>query len=307
MRNGDFSADPTLIYDPATTAVEGGSTIRTRFPGNVIPANRIDPIARRLTEYWPLPNGPGLVSNYLSSSGTGANVFRHDTKIDYTLSSRDTLSGRFSYYDNEVIGAQTFPGPANPNLTAYQRIKAPAVQANYTRTFSPRVLNEFRAGWQRNRMDVSGEQSSYDDWRTRLGLPQLFSDPSASVRISQHSAGRCGHDRAINSRVSLLPELHGIHRYAQLDARQALYQARRLGRADPLPGLHSQLSGRDLQLLGPVHQPPRRCRDRARLRRFPARRVEQRERDPQPGRGRPAAQHRVRLLRSGRLPHRCAI
>lgn len=62
-------------------------------------------------------------------------------------------------------------------MTAYQRIKAPSVQANYTRTFSPRVLNEFRAGWQRNRMNVSGEQSSYDDWRTKLGMPQLFSDP----------------------------------------------------------------------------------------------------------------------------------
>ena len=165
MRSGDFSADSTPIYDPATTQVEGGKTVRSQFPGNIIPADRIDAVARRLTEFWPAPNGPGLVSNYLSASSTGANVARHDTKIDYTLSAHDALSGRFSYFDNEVIGASTFPGPANPNLTAYQRIKAPGFQANYTRTFSPRLLNEFRVGWQRNRMAVSGEKSSYDDWR----------------------------------------------------------------------------------------------------------------------------------------------
>ena len=181
MRSGDFSADSTPIYDPATTQVEGGKTVRSQFPGNIIPADRIDAVARRLTEFWPAPNGPGLVSNYLSASSTGANVARHDTKIDYTLSARDALSGRFSYFDNEVIGASTFPGPANPNLTAYQRIKAPGFQANYTRTFSPRLLNEFRVGWQRNRMAVSGEKSSYDDWRTKLGLPQIFSSTTLQL------------------------------------------------------------------------------------------------------------------------------
>jgi hypothetical protein len=181
MRNGDFSADSTLIYDPATTVVDGSRTTRTAFAGNIIPANRIDPIAKTLIGYWPAPNGPGLASNYLSTSSTGANVARHDTKIDYRPSASDSVSGRFSYYDNEVIGASTFPGPANPNLTAYQRIKAPGVQVNYTRTFSPKLLNEFRAGWQRNRTSLSGEKSSYDDWRTKLGLPKLFSDTSLQL------------------------------------------------------------------------------------------------------------------------------
>ena len=46
MRNGDFSAVPTGIYDPTTGAVNG--TGRTAFANNQIPQNRISPIARRL-------------------------------------------------------------------------------------------------------------------------------------------------------------------------------------------------------------------------------------------------------------------
>jgi hypothetical protein len=190
MRSGDFSADTNVLYDPATTVVDGTRVSRTAFPGNIIPANRIDPSAKLLVDYWPAPNAPGLVSNYLSTSSTGANIARHDTKIDYTLSARDALSGRFSWYDNETIGAKTFPGPANPNLTAYNRIKAPGFQVNYTRTFSPRLLNEFRTGWQRNRMSVSGEQSSYDDWRTKLGLPRIFS--SATLQLGFPSIAPVG-------------------------------------------------------------------------------------------------------------------
>jgi len=47
MRAGDFSADSNTIYDPATTVVAPDGTItRTPFTGNIIPTDRIDPIAK---------------------------------------------------------------------------------------------------------------------------------------------------------------------------------------------------------------------------------------------------------------------
>jgi Carboxypeptidase regulatory-like domain/TonB-dependent Receptor Plug Domain len=181
MRIGDFSGDANVIYDPTTTRTEAGRTIRDPFPNNTIPANRIDPSAKALTEYWPLQNQPGLTANYLSVSGTELNVARLDTKIDYTITGRDTLSGRFSWSDNEQLGAQTFPGPANPNATAYQRTKTPGFQVNYTRTFSPRLINEFRAGYQRSDFQVLGEASALDDWRTKLGLPAIHEDKTLQL------------------------------------------------------------------------------------------------------------------------------
>src|SRR5262245_21843414 len=59
MRSGDFSAllaQGTIIYDPATATQVGGRVVRQPFPNNVIPANRINPIAAKLLQYYPLPN-----------------------------------------------------------------------------------------------------------------------------------------------------------------------------------------------------------------------------------------------------------
>src|SRR5262252_9543339 len=46
FRTGDFSASATKIYDPATGNADG--TGRTPFPNNIIPADRISPIARAI-------------------------------------------------------------------------------------------------------------------------------------------------------------------------------------------------------------------------------------------------------------------
>ncbi len=47
------------IYDPAT-----GTSNRSQFPGNAIPQDRIDPVARALLERYPMPTGAGTANNY---------------------------------------------------------------------------------------------------------------------------------------------------------------------------------------------------------------------------------------------------
>ncbi len=67
MRRGDFSELLPLgirIYDPLT-----GTSNRKAFEGNVIPTNRLNPIALALLKYYPLPNATGasdLSNNYFS-------------------------------------------------------------------------------------------------------------------------------------------------------------------------------------------------------------------------------------------------
>ena len=57
QRNGDFSALPVVIYDPATTRPNPNGTgfVRDPFPGNIIPANRISSISRNFQSYLPEP------------------------------------------------------------------------------------------------------------------------------------------------------------------------------------------------------------------------------------------------------------
>src|SRR5450759_1448450 len=65
MRTGDFSkvvdssGQKVTIYDPFTGTYDAAGNIltnRTAFPGNVIPTNRINPIALAVTQFMPLPN-----------------------------------------------------------------------------------------------------------------------------------------------------------------------------------------------------------------------------------------------------------
>jgi hypothetical protein len=90
MRAGDFSLDrfgnpqTTIIYDPLT---------QQPFPGNKIPADRMDPMALRLLEYVNLPNQPnGVWARNADIPTRGDQV---SVKIDHKLSQSNTASVRF--------------------------------------------------------------------------------------------------------------------------------------------------------------------------------------------------------------------
>src|SRR5262249_8523508 len=64
-RNGDFSqtrntqGQTVVLYDPQT--LSGG--VRSPFAGNVIPANRISPVTRKMMEFYPQPNNNRVTNN----------------------------------------------------------------------------------------------------------------------------------------------------------------------------------------------------------------------------------------------------
>ena len=75
QRQGDFSELLRLgpryqVYDPATIAAAPNNRFsRQPLPGNLIPAGRIDPVARKILPYWPEPNRTGTADgrdNYIN-------------------------------------------------------------------------------------------------------------------------------------------------------------------------------------------------------------------------------------------------
>ena len=62
MRTGDFSellSNGVQIFDPRTARLVNGVVVRDPFPGNIIPADRINPVARNVLGYFPAPNQAG--------------------------------------------------------------------------------------------------------------------------------------------------------------------------------------------------------------------------------------------------------
>jgi hypothetical protein len=109
MRNGDFSELLALgpqyqIYNPFTRrSIGGGRFQQDPFPGNIIPANLINPVAKAALGYIAKPLTPG------NADGTGnlqqpslPETIKYATntvRIDHNATERQRFYGRYSWYD----------------------------------------------------------------------------------------------------------------------------------------------------------------------------------------------------------------
>src|SRR5206468_355296 len=105
MRNGDFSAllaQGTIIYDPATAVQNGPRVVRQPFPGNIIPTNRISPIAAAVLKYFPLPNQAGDSqgrNNFFYVNPRHDNFYSTSTRVDHRLSDKQQMFARYTRND----------------------------------------------------------------------------------------------------------------------------------------------------------------------------------------------------------------
>jgi hypothetical protein len=135
IRVGNMSGSTTAMYDPASTTATDGSG-RSAFPGNIIPANRISPIAQKLVALVPSPNygAPGaLATNYYITTPIINRLHKIDTKMDWNANSKLRLAGRFGYQPYNIRQATVFGpilGGAN-SAAQYGNVIATAVTATY--------------------------------------------------------------------------------------------------------------------------------------------------------------------------------
>ena len=90
MRSGDFSEVPAVIYDPLTIP-------RLPFPGNQIPANRIEPLAAKLFALYPAPTSPGLANNFAMENESWQTNHTTDVRVDHRFNNTDSIFARYSY------------------------------------------------------------------------------------------------------------------------------------------------------------------------------------------------------------------
>jgi len=149
-RSGDFSRSPTKIYDPATGNPDG--TGRLPFPGNVIPANRISPIARQLLSFLPAPNLVAALgqNNYQFLGVREKSTEAADVKLTYQASGQDSLSYRFSFQRPRVFDPGTYGiygGPSNDGFAGTGTNKTFSTALNWTHTFGTSAVLDTRAGF----------------------------------------------------------------------------------------------------------------------------------------------------------------
>jgi hypothetical protein len=194
FRTGDFSAAKNPIYDPLTGTSTGAN--RTRFPGNIIPANQLSPIAKAIVAQLPAPIFSSLTNNYETSGSFHQTRNSNDTKVNHKFN--DTTDGflRYSYFGADTsdpavfgdIGGPTFGGGGTAAIGP-SRIQS--ASANLTHVFGPSMVTEFRGGLVR--VLIQGQTGGDPDMAAKLGIPggnrgDFFSPGMPRMSISGYTA-----------------------------------------------------------------------------------------------------------------------
>jgi outer membrane receptor protein involved in Fe transport len=171
MRTGDFSGASFVVRDPLTGRP---------FPGNRIPADRLDPAAVRVVNFfYPLPNQSNTSNG---GYGTYRQILpltrardRADVRIDHELTGKDSLFVRASWQNRdpdaftfESTGGNGGSGLTNLGLLDRQS-KAVTFASGWTRIWSGTIVNEFRGGYS---LDSRNRKSRFvaGDLGSRFGI-----------------------------------------------------------------------------------------------------------------------------------------
>ncbi|MBY0507109.1 MAG: TonB-dependent receptor [Bryobacteraceae bacterium] len=140
-RNGIFTGQ---IFDPLTTRANpaGAGSVRTLFPGNVIPPSRFDRIGKSLVDRYPDPNLPGTARNFVSNPLQATRSHNATVRGDVRLTDKDSLFLRYSL-DNGVFSRLPVL-PVGAQTGVDRDIPARSWGVGYTRIVSPSVINELR-------------------------------------------------------------------------------------------------------------------------------------------------------------------
>ncbi len=174
-KKGDFSnyRDDTggliKIYDPLTTRLDpvSKSYVRTQFPGNILPANRLNAPGVKIASFLPDPNLNVAYydgANYQNPNATGKDERTLITaKVDQVFGP-NRLSARYTYTDENNFGPKYFLNPNSRLLGGHN------AAISFTELIKPNLINEVRGGVQRFHA-YRGPQPITPAITQTLGLP----------------------------------------------------------------------------------------------------------------------------------------
>src|ERR1700733_14900341 len=144
QKNFNASTDNGAIFDPTTCRQFAANGV-----ANVIPTSRLNPAAVNYLNAFDAPNSPGVINNFFVIRHSITNYNDFNVRLDYHLSSKDTLFVLYSYgQDNNTITSLFTNLPAD--FASGDNVNHPrAVAAGYTRIFTTNLINEFHFGYNR--------------------------------------------------------------------------------------------------------------------------------------------------------------
>jgi hypothetical protein len=170
------------IYDPF-----GASLARVPFPGNIIPANRIDPAAAKLSGLLPQPNQfdaagqPLPYDNYAVTPAATSMVNSFDVRVDHEFSPGNSVFVRESFQNTNAESPSIFGDPLGGSLLGagptYARNQNAGI--GHIWEIGPAMVNEVRIGL--NRQATALTQADYgQNLADQFGIPGVNQSSATS-------------------------------------------------------------------------------------------------------------------------------
>jgi len=178
MRTGDFSellkangGPDYIIYDPTSLAActanstngpcryaygqsagtgKGANGNPTGTVTNVIPSGMLSPIAQKMESFLPDPMNSSITSNYLGGTPNGYDNWLVSGRLDYTVSSKQTMAGTFARgtrvaWPYTSSANMILPAPYIP--TTYSTVVGYWGDFSDSYEFRPSLVNQFKYGY----------------------------------------------------------------------------------------------------------------------------------------------------------------
>jgi hypothetical protein len=175
---GDFRG-AVPIYDPSTTRPDparAGQYLRDPFANNIIPSNRIDPVAAATRSYYLPPNTAGNAqgANNFIGGGSAPNVQDQYTgRLDHAITDSQRLFARVAWSDVQRGAVDFFhngTGFVNPGGGGVPlEFGGRNASLDYTNSLAPTLLLNLRYGWVRQFIFKTPALTGLD--YTTIGFP----------------------------------------------------------------------------------------------------------------------------------------
>jgi len=203
MRAGNFSGlvdqsgRPITIYDPNTTSLVPGTAntwTRTPFPGNIIPAGRMNnPIVQKVLSYYPAPNTTGVQGIYNNFVSTPTRK-----TVQNTFLARADQAFGSKHKAFVTVGRHAYSGSTPPINIAFPQTgtngdPGGATNTSWTGTISdtwaarPNLLMEFRGNFVHSFYGTIIPSQGFDIGS--LGFPDSFVSQTRSKVFPQFNIG----------------------------------------------------------------------------------------------------------------------
>ena len=204
------------IYNAACTPATNGFNAATGNCPNIIPTNRLDPVAQKLAALVFAPNNnltaAGLAkysNNFIESTPFFQNNNDVDVKIDHYQGQNDHLSGHLGYEKPVTFQAPAYGlagGPIGGGFQGTGTDKTYSAAINWDHTFSPSFIVQNRIGL--NRYHNVAQQNDYgSNASTAIGIPGVnvgaFESGLTGIQIGTSSGNATISDPMVGYSASL--------------------------------------------------------------------------------------------------------